>query len=54
MAGVGLAVALLMSPARGLVGGPARVLPGARQGSCRDVAVVPGKVLAGGLVDFLG
>ena len=25
-----------------------------RQGSCRGIAVVPGKDLAGGLVDFLG
>ena len=31
----------------------ARVLPGPRQGSCRDIAVVPGKDLTGGLVDFL-
>ena len=46
MAGVGLAVAPLMPLAR--------VLPRARQGSCRGVAVVPGKGLAGGLVDFLG
>ena len=42
----GLAVAPLMSLAR--------ALPGARQGSCRGIAVVPGKALAGGLVDFLG
>ena len=46
MAGVGLAAALLVSSAR--------VLPGPRQGSCRGVVVVPGKDLAGGLVDFLG
>mgnify|MGYP006951652130 FL=1 len=46
MAGAGLAVAPLMPSAR--------VLPGARQGSCRGVAVVPGKALAGGLVDLLG
>ena len=32
----------------------ARALSGARQGSCRGVAVVPGKDLAGGLVAFLG
>ena len=32
----------------------ARALPGPRQGSCRDIVVVPGKDLAGGLVDFLG
>ena len=42
----------------GLVAAPqassARVLPGAWQGSCRGVAVVPGKALARGLVDFLG
>ena len=42
----GLAVAPLMSSAR--------TLPEARQGSCRGVAVVPGKALAGGLVDLLG
>ena len=42
----GLAVAPLMSLAR--------ALPGVRQGSCRGVAVVPGKALAGGLVDLLG
>ena len=46
MAGVGLAVAPRMSSAR--------ALPGPRQGSCRGVAVVPGKDLAGGLVGFLG
>ena len=43
---VGLAVALLASLARALLGGPARVLPWR--------AVVPGKGLAGGLVAFLG
>ena len=42
----GLAVAPLMSSTR--------ALPGARQGSCRGIAVVPGKALAGGLVDPLG
>ena len=46
MADAGLAMALLTPSTR--------VLPGARQGSCRGVAVVPGKALAGGLVDFLG
>ena len=46
MVGVGLAVALLASLVRALPGGPARVLPWR--------AVVPGKVLAGGLVAFLG
>ena len=46
MADVGLAVAPQVSSAR--------VLPGPRQGSCRGIAVVPGKDLAGGLVDFLG
>ena len=46
MAGAGLAVALLMPSAR--------VLPGAWQGSCRGIAVIPDKGLAGGLVDFLG
>ena len=46
LAGVGPAMALRMSLARGL--------PGPRQGSCRGVAVVPGKDLAGVLVDFLG
>ena len=46
MVDAGLAVALPMPLAR--------VLPGARQGSCRGVAVVPGKALAGGLVDLLG
>ena len=44
--GAGLAMALLASLARALLGGPARVLP-------RRV-VVPGKDLAGGLVAFLG
>ena len=43
---------------RGPGSGPAdalgKGLAGARQGSCRGVAVVPGKALAGGLVDFLG
>ena len=46
LAGAGLVVALLMLSAR--------VLPGARQGPCHCVVVVPGKGLAGGLVDFLG
>ena len=46
LVGVGLVVALLASSVRDLPGGPARVL------SWR--AVVPGKDLAGGLVDFLG
>ena len=46
MVGAGLAVALLASLVRALSGGPARVLPWR--------AVVPGKDLAGGLVDFLG
>ena len=46
MAGVGLAVAPQMSLAR--------ASPGSRQGSCRGTVVVPGKDLAGGLVDFLG
>ena len=46
MAGAGLAVALLVPSAR--------ALPGARQGSCRGVSVVPGKTLSGGLVDFHG
>ena len=32
----------------------ARALPGPRQGSCRGIAVVPGKDLSGGRVDFLG
>ena len=45
MVDAGLAVAPLMPSAR--------ALPGARQGSCRGVAVVPGKALAGGLVDVL-
>ena len=44
--GAGLAATLLVSLAR--------VLLGPRQGSCRGNAVVPGKDLAGGLVDFLG
>ena len=43
MAGAGLVVAPMMPSAR--------VLPGARQGSCRGVAVVPGKALA---MDLLG
>ena len=42
----GLDVAPLMSSAR--------ALPGPRQGSCCVNKVVPGKDLAGGLVDFLG
>ena len=46
LADVGLAVAPLVSLAR--------VLPGPRQGPCHGIAVVPGKDLAGGLVDFLG
>ena len=46
MVDAGLAVAPLMFSTR--------ALPGAQQGSCRGVAVVPGKDLAGGLVDFLG
>ena len=46
LAGVGPAMALRMSLARGL--------PGPRQGSCRGVAVVPGKDLDVGLVGFLG
>ena len=46
MVGVGLAVALLASLVRALLGGPARVLPWR--------AVVPGKDLAGGLVALLG
>ena len=46
MADTGLAAAPLMPSARVLLGG--------RQGSCRGAAVVPGKALAGGLVDFLG
>ena len=46
LVGVGLAVALLTPLARVLPGGPARVLPWR--------TVVPGKDLAGGLVDFLG
>ena len=45
LAGVGLAVALLASLVRALLGGPARVLPWR--------AIVPGKDLAGGLVAFL-
>ena len=32
----------------------ARVLPGPWQGSCCGIAVVPGKDLAEGLMDFLG
>ena len=46
LVGAGLIVALLVSSVRALPGGPARVLP--------RRAVVPGKVLAGGLVAFLG
>ena len=46
LVGVGLAVALLASLVRALPGGPARVSPWH--------VVVPGKDLAGGLVDFLG
>ena len=46
LANVGLATAPLISSTR--------VLPGAQQGSCRGIAVVPGKDLAGGLVDCLG
>ena len=46
LARAGLAVALLTPSAR--------VLSGAQQGFCRGVAVIPGKGLAGGLVDFLG
>ena len=46
MAGVGLAVALLVRLARALPGGPARDLPW--------YAVIPGKDLVGGLVGFLG
>ena len=46
MVDAGLAVAPLMLLAR--------ALPGAQQGSCHGVAVVPGKALAGGLVAFLG
>ena len=45
LVGAGLAVALLTPLARALPGGPARVLPWR--------AVVPGKDLARGLVDFL-
>ena len=46
LAGAGLAAAPSMSSAR--------VLPGPRQGSCRGIAVIPGKDLVGGLMDFLG
>ena len=46
MVDVGLAVALPVSLARALLGGPARVSPWR--------VVVPGKDLAGGLVAFLG
>ena len=46
LADAGQAVALLTPSAR--------VLPGARQGSCHGIAVVLGKDLAGALVDFLG
>ena len=46
LSGAGLAVALLASLARALLGGPARVL--------LWCAVIPGKDLAGGLVAFLG
>ena len=46
MADVGLAVAPLMPSAR--------ALPEARQGSCRGIAIVPGKALAGGLAVLLG
>ena len=46
MGDVGLAAAPLISSAR--------VLPGPRQESFHGVVVVPGKDLAGGLVDFLG
>ena len=46
MGGAGLDVALLVSWVRALPGGPARALPWR--------AVVPGKDLARGLVDFLG
>ena len=46
MVDAGLAVAPLTPSARVLPGGPARVLPWH--------AVVPGKALAGGLVDLLG
>lgn len=46
LAGGGLAVA----PRTSL----ARVLPGARQGSCRGIVVIPGKDLAGGLMGILG
>ena len=45
MAGAGLAMALLAFSAR--------ALPRDRQGSCRGIAVVPGKALSGGLVDLL-
>ena len=43
---VGLAVAPQVSSAMALLR--------PRQGSCRGIAVVPSKDLAGGLVDFLG
>ena len=46
LADAGLAVAPQASSAR--------VLPGPRQGSWHGITVVPGKDLAGGLVDFLG
>ena len=46
LVGAGLAVALLSPLARVLSGGPTRVLPWR--------AGVPGKDLAGGLVDFFG
>ena len=46
MVDAGLAVAPLTPSAR--------AVPRARKGSCRGVAVVPGKALAWGLVDLLG
>ena len=46
MADAGLAAALQLSSAR--------ALSGPREGSCRGIAVVPGKGLAGGLAGFLG
>ena len=46
MVDAGLAVAPLTPSAR--------ALSGAQQGPCRGVAVVPGKALAGGLVDLFG
>ena len=46
LADVDLAVALRASSAM--------VFPGPRQRSCRGIMVVPGKDLAGGIVDFLG